>query len=98
MTLKKFVISTCHVVVVCSAMFPDTAALAANNRNGFDYSDALVPADEIFWGGVRRDGIPPIHNPKFVAAGDEDFVGDKDRVLGVVATLIESNQRPIEGR
>jgi len=24
----------------------------ARNRNGFNYSDALVPADEIFWGGV----------------------------------------------
>jgi hypothetical protein len=83
-TLKKFVISICHVVVICSALFPDTAARAATNRNGFDYSDALIPANEIFWGGVRRDGIPPIHSPKFVAADDENFVRDKDRVLGVV--------------
>ena len=84
MTLKKFVISICHVVVICSALFPDTAARAATNRNGFDYSDALIPANEIFWGGVRRDGIPPIHSPKFIAADDESFVRDKDRVLGVV--------------
>jgi len=84
MTLKKLVISICHVVVISGVLLPGTGPLAADNRNGFDYSDALVPADEIFWGGVRRDGIPPIHNPKFVAAGDEDFVRDKDRVLGVV--------------
>jgi hypothetical protein len=83
-TLKKFVISICHVVVICGALFPDTSARAATNRNGFDYSDALIPANEIFWGGVRRDGIPPIHSPKFVAADDENFVRDKDRVLGVV--------------
>ena len=84
MTLKQFLISICHVVVISSALFPDTAALAASNRNGFDYSDALVPANEIFWGGVRRDGIPPIHNPKFVTASEENIVRDKDRVLGVV--------------
>ena len=84
MTLKKILISICHVVVISGALYPDTAALAANNRNGFDYSDALVPANEIFWGGVRRDGIPPIHKPKFVAASEENFVRDKDRVLGVV--------------
>lgn len=70
--------------IICSSIFAGSALLAAEGRNGFDYSDALVPADEIFWGGVRRDGIPPIHEPKFVAANDENFVRDKDRVLGVV--------------
>jgi len=56
---------------------------AADEKNGFDVSDAVVPADEIIWGGVPRDGIPPIHNPKFLDADDADFVRDRDRVLGV---------------
>ena len=57
--------------------------LAADSKNGFDVSDALVPSSEIFWGGVRRDGIPAIHAPKFVAASDADFLREQDRVLGV---------------
>ncbi len=71
-------------MIIGSALFSGTKLLAAENRNGFDYSDALVPADEIIWGGVPRDGIPPIHNPKFVAAGDKHILRDTDRVLGVV--------------
>lgn len=58
--------------------------LAADTKNGFDLSDTLVPPSEIFWGGVRRDGIPPIHTPKFVAASDVSFLREKDRVLGIV--------------
>ena len=59
-------------------------ACAAESRNGFDYSDALVPVDEIVWGGVPRDGIPPIHDPKFIPAAEADFMRGKDRVLGVL--------------
>jgi hypothetical protein len=81
---RKLVASTCRVVIICGALLNGPQLSAAESKNGFDYADALIPADEIFWGGVRRDGIPPIHEPKFVAANDEDFVRDKDRVLGVV--------------
>ncbi len=55
----------------------------AQSKNGFDLADALVPVDEILWGGVPRDGIPSINRPKFVSAADADFLGKKDRVLGV---------------
>lgn len=56
---------------------------AAQSRNGFDLANALIPVNEIHWGGVRRDGIPSINNPKFVAAANANFLGKKDRVLGV---------------
>ena len=55
----------------------------AQSKNGFDLTDALVPVDEIHWGGVQRDGIPSINQPKFVSASDATFLGKKDRVLGV---------------
>ena len=84
MFINKCVASICHTVILSGALFAGTQLLAAENRNGFDYSDALVPSNEIYWGGIRRDGIPPIHNPKFVAATDAKFLRDKDRVLGVV--------------
>ena len=53
------------------------------SKNGFDLSDASVPVDQIKGGGVPRDGIPSIDNPKFVTAENADFLWDRDRVLGV---------------
>lgn len=48
------------------------APLAAQARtlNGFDLSNALVPADDIHRGGPPRDGIPSIDHPKFQAPKD----------------------------
>ncbi len=33
-----------------------------------DWSNATVPLDEIMSGGVPRDGIPPVYNPRFETA------------------------------
>ena len=55
----------------------------AQTKNGFDLADALVPVDEILWGGVKRDGIPSISQPIFISASDAKFLSKKDRVLGV---------------
>jgi len=52
--------------------------------NGFDLKGSLVPADQIHLGGPPRDGIPSIDRPKFLAAGQADFLADSDRVLGLV--------------
>jgi hypothetical protein len=37
-----------------------------------DFSKHSVPYTEIFSGGVPRDGIPPIDDPKFVSVADAD--------------------------
>jgi len=59
-----------------------TAPKADDVKNGFEVSDALVPANEIFWGGVRRDGIPAIDEPNFVSPSKAKFhcqsVSDQD--------------------
>ena len=44
---------------------------------------AGIRLDEILWGGVRRDGIPPLRNPKMIAAADADWLGAHDVVFGV---------------
>jgi hypothetical protein len=62
---------------------PFAAAIGGGSTNGFDLSDSVVPADQIFWGGVERDGIRSIDKPKFVSVDDASFMSDKDRVLGV---------------
>ncbi|MEM9253655.1 MAG: DUF3179 domain-containing protein [Planctomycetota bacterium] len=45
-----------------------------------------IRLDEIRWGGVRRDGIPPLVDPEMVSAGDPaaGYLSDDHVVFGVV--------------
>ena len=43
----------------------------------------LIRLDEIRWGGVRRDGIPPLKNPLMIAARDAAWLHGDDIVFGV---------------
>jgi len=43
----------------------------------------IIRLDEIRWGGVRRDGIPPLKNPAMVAAGQAPWLDGDDIVFGV---------------
>ena len=42
-----------------------------------------IRLDEIRWGGVRRDGIPPLKNPKMIAAREAIWLQDDNIVFGV---------------
>lgn len=44
---------------------------------------ARVHLDEIRWGGVLQDGIPPLHTPAMLAAKDATYLDDKDIVYGL---------------
>jgi Protein of unknown function (DUF3179) len=44
---------------------------------------SLIRLDEIRWGGVRRDGIPPLKNPKMIAAKEATWLEDDHIVFGV---------------
>jgi hypothetical protein len=70
-----------NFLFLCLLIF--VAAAHGQSRNGFDLSEASVPAEKIKRGNVRRDGIPSIDNPKFVDAENANFLKDRDRVLGV---------------
>ena len=48
-----------------------------------DADDAKIRLDEIRWGGVLRDGIPPLKDPKMLAASDASYLADSDVVFGV---------------
>ena len=43
-----------------------------------------IRLDEIDWGGVGVNGIPPLDQPKTVPATEAKFMGDKNVVFGVV--------------
>lgn len=51
-----------------------------------DHTDqALIRLDEVRWGGVRRDGIPPLNRPAMVPGNstDADYLADTDIVFGL---------------
>ena len=48
-----------------------------------DRPKAIIRLDEIRWGGVRRDGIPPLDHPTMLAAGEASYLADSDVVFGV---------------
>ena len=52
-------------------------------KNGFRLSKLLIPVNEIVGGGVKKDGIPAIDNPKFSSVEETDWLNKKDMVLGI---------------
>ena len=43
-----------------------------------------ISAQEIFWGGVTVDGIPPLEHPNFITPDEAAaWIGPKDRIIGV---------------
>ena len=44
---------------------------------------AEIRFDEIRWGGVAQDGIPPLRNPKMILAKDADYLDPDNIVFGV---------------
>jgi hypothetical protein len=42
-----------------------------------------IRLDEVQWGGVRVNGIPPLDHPAHVAAADADYLDDGNVVFGV---------------
>jgi hypothetical protein len=44
---------------------------------------AIVRLDEVVWGGVWQDGIPPLRAPKMLRARDAKYLADTDVVFGI---------------
>jgi len=42
-----------------------------------------IRIEEIVWGGVKKDGIPALDNPKMIKAGEADYLDNQDLVFGV---------------
>ena len=48
-----------------------------------EVGEPLIRLDEIVWGGVRQDGIPPLRNPAMLHADDIGYLEDDHIVFGI---------------
>ena len=46
-------------------------------------TSAKIRLDEIRWGGVVQDGIPPLRNPKMLAANQASYLDETNVVFGI---------------
>ena len=44
---------------------------------------STIRLDEVRWGGVLQDGIPPLRDPKMIGAEDASYLNDTDIVFGI---------------
>jgi len=56
---------------------------SAGPNNGFDVSNAIIPASEILAGGPPKDGIPALSDPELIDAEAARYLKPDDRVIGV---------------
>lgn len=42
-----------------------------------------IRLDEVRWGGVRQDGIPPLRSPKMIEAKEAKYLDDENIVFGI---------------
>jgi hypothetical protein len=42
-----------------------------------------IRLDEVLWGGVEQDGIPPLRNPDMISAADAGYLADDNIVFGL---------------
>ncbi|MEM9056950.1 MAG: DUF3179 domain-containing protein [Pseudomonadota bacterium] len=70
----------CLLTVLALAL---ATGAAAKTLNGFDVSNSLLPKGSLVSGGPPRDGIPAIDEPRYVGAGEADFLQPDDIVLGL---------------
>ena len=52
------------------------------------YEQSSIRIDEVLWGGVRQDGIPPLRYPKMIPSRKADYLAESDVVFGMVINNI----------
>ena len=76
-----------YVVAVAIVLCCTISAASSQNRSGWktDWDNTSIDVSEILSGGVPRDGIPPIDNPKYVSIADaRRWIGGREPVIQVV--------------
>ena len=75
-----------RIILLLTAFFGFLAyhySASAGPNNGFDISNAIVPAHEILSGGPAKDGIPALSDPELIDPAEASYLKANDRVIGV---------------
>ena len=48
-----------------------------------DDRESTIRLDEVRWGGVKQDGIPPLRQPKMIKTSEADYLDDSNIVFGL---------------
>jgi hypothetical protein len=80
-----------YISIILLSLFITNAASAQFNSWDFewpntDFSKKSVDFNGIMSGGPGKDGIPSVLNPRFITAGDENKLGDREPVMTVELT------------
>ncbi len=75
--------NNCHKFFFIFIFLSGSINAFATSKNGFNLDGALIPVEEIHFGGPPKDGIPSLDNPKFVPAQQARFLQANDRVLAL---------------
>jgi hypothetical protein len=70
------------MLAVLAAFVSSCASSSSSTTEPVD--DWLIPSDQVISGGVPRDGIPSLSNPKKVSAAEATYLPDEALVLGFV--------------
>ena len=84
MNIPKYQSTLSAVLSLILPAFPAHPQAQVQSVNGFDISNATIPATEIFRGGPPRDGIPSIDEPEFIPVAQVNYLRDDDIVIGLV--------------
>lgn len=77
-TYFTFLVNLC--LLSCSTGGEDVRAFSNAGDDGFEWS---IPANQVFDGGVGRDGIPSIDQPEFEKASEVNTISDWEFVVVV---------------
>ena len=47
------------------------------------HEQSLIRLDEVRWGGVLQDGIPPLRGPEMITALEATYLGDEATIFGI---------------
>lgn len=76
-----------HLILLLISTLP-AASAPGQEMNGFDLSNAAIPARDILSGGPPRDGIPAIDEPQFIRPTEVEFLRDDDIVISLTHASI----------
>ncbi len=81
--LASIVAGLVFIAAISTGAQADPKAWQAEGWSKTDFSKHSVPFKDILSGGIRRDGIPSIDKPKFIAVADEKELSATEPVIGL---------------